>query len=110
MPIQAASILETITVVLTLTLPDDASAPAPPEQGEVVEKRRKRERNTIAKKVKRKVGCSGSESSSQEQDFLDDREIVHSLMEGSVLPHIIDKMVQIENVESWGIIYFLIRR
>ncbi|KAG1360662.1 hypothetical protein COCNU_09G001250 [Cocos nucifera] len=78
------------------TLLDDADAPAPPEQGEVAEKR-----NVVAKKVKRKVGRSSGKSSSQEQDSLDDQEVIHSLMEESIPPHIIDKMVRKDNAERF---------
>ncbi|KAG1354693.1 hypothetical protein COCNU_07G008050 [Cocos nucifera] len=66
MSIQAAPALETVTVASSSTLPDDANAPTPPEKGEVTDKRRKKERNAVAKKIKRKVGRSGGKSSSQE--------------------------------------------
>ncbi|EHA8586650.1 hypothetical protein COCNU_scaffold000674G000020 [Cocos nucifera] len=48
-----------------------------------------------------KVGCSSSESSGQVQDSLDDRKVVHSLMWGSLLPHIIDTMVWKEDAERF---------
>ncbi|EHA8589601.1 hypothetical protein COCNU_scaffold011291G000010 [Cocos nucifera] len=52
-------------------------------------------------KVKRKVKHSSGENSGQEQDSLDDWEVIHSLMEGSVLQHIINKMVRKENVKRF---------
>ncbi|KAG1365003.1 hypothetical protein COCNU_12G000030 [Cocos nucifera] len=56
MPIQAVPTPETIVVASSSILPDDTDAPAPPEQEKVAEKKRKKVRNSIIKKVKRKLG------------------------------------------------------
>ncbi|EHA8587216.1 hypothetical protein COCNU_scaffold001584G000010 [Cocos nucifera] len=106
MPIQATLIPEPIVpepimVASSQTMPDEATPPMPPMQGEVMEKNKRKDKNTIAKRVKRKVGCSSGESSDQGKDSLDDQEVVQSLMEGSILLHIIDKMIQMENVERF---------
>ncbi|EHA8587096.1 hypothetical protein COCNU_scaffold001426G000030 [Cocos nucifera] len=52
MPIQAVSVLEFDAAALSPTIPDEAAPFTSPEQGEVTEKRKKKEKNVIAKKVK----------------------------------------------------------
>ncbi|EHA8590240.1 hypothetical protein COCNU_scaffold016295G000040 [Cocos nucifera] len=80
----------------------DAVAPsASLEWREVIEKRKKKEKNAIAKTVKRKVGCNGGESSGQEQDFLDVQKVIQSLTKESILPHIVDMIVQKEDTERF---------
>ncbi|KAG1363510.1 hypothetical protein COCNU_11G003370 [Cocos nucifera] len=56
---------------------DEAAPPAPPKQGEIMEKKKRKDKNAVAKRV------------------------VQSLMEGSFLLHIIDKMIQMENMERF---------
>ncbi|EHA8586441.1 hypothetical protein COCNU_scaffold000388G000020 [Cocos nucifera] len=82
----------------SLTLPIEVTAPVPPEHGEVAEKKKKK---AISKKLRRKVGHSSGENSGQKQASLDDQEVIHSLMKSSILPYIIDKMIQMENVERF---------
>ncbi|EHA8587107.1 hypothetical protein COCNU_scaffold001445G000010 [Cocos nucifera] len=86
------------TIAPSPTLPDEVAALAPPEQGKFVEKKKKK---AIGKKVRRKVRHSSGENSGQEQASLDDWKVIHSLMEGSTLLHIIDKMVWMENAERF---------
>ncbi|EHA8588286.1 hypothetical protein COCNU_scaffold004624G000020 [Cocos nucifera] len=92
-PIQATPIPKSNVAAPRLALPDEAAPSTSLEQEEVAKKRKKKEKNTIIKKVKRKVGSSDDESSSQEQDSLDDREVIQSLIRDSILPYITDKMV-----------------
>ncbi|EHA8588226.1 hypothetical protein COCNU_scaffold004461G000020 [Cocos nucifera] len=95
--IQTIPLLDMTTVAPSTTLPDEVIAPMPSEQEEVAEKKKK----AVNKKVSRKVGRSGGENFGQGQASLDDWEVVHSLIEGSILPHIIDKIVWIENAERF---------
>ncbi|EHA8587788.1 hypothetical protein COCNU_scaffold003237G000010 [Cocos nucifera] len=55
-PTQAAPDSKIAVATPSLTLPDETTIPALPEQGEVVEKKKKK---TIAKKIRRKVEGSG---------------------------------------------------
>ncbi|KAG1338010.1 hypothetical protein COCNU_04G003160 [Cocos nucifera] len=65
-------------------------------EDEVIEKKKKKK--VITKRTRRMIENSSGEGSGQEQASLDDRKIVQSLMRGSILPHIVDKMVRTENV------------
>ncbi|EHA8588132.1 hypothetical protein COCNU_scaffold004188G000020 [Cocos nucifera] len=83
------------------TMPNETTPPVPPEQGEVMEKKKRKDNDAIAKRVRRKVKRFSGESSDRGQDSLDDQKVIQSLMEGSILPHIIDKMIQTKNVERF---------
>ncbi|KAG1367010.1 hypothetical protein COCNU_13G008000 [Cocos nucifera] len=61
--IQIAPILESDAAAPSLALPDEATPSTSLEWEEVAKKRNKKEKNIIAKKIKRKVGRSNGESS-----------------------------------------------
>ncbi|EHA8587026.1 hypothetical protein COCNU_scaffold001324G000030 [Cocos nucifera] len=87
-------------VVPSLTLPNEDAVLAPLDQGEVIEKKMGKKK-VVRKKTKRTIENSGGEGSDQEQASLDDQEIVQSLMRASILPHIIDKIVQMEDAKRF---------
>ena len=78
----------------------DDAATMLPKQREVVEKKEKK-KNTVRKKMRRAFENFSGEGSSQEQAFLDDWKVIQFLMKGSILPHIIEKMVGMEDVERF---------
>ena len=63
MSIQAMPIPEPIVVALSLTMLDEIAPPMPLEQGKVMEKKKRKDKNAITKRVRRNVGRSSSESS-----------------------------------------------
>ncbi|KAG1370910.1 hypothetical protein COCNU_16G000040 [Cocos nucifera] len=101
MPIQATPTPKTTAIVLSLTLPNKDAIPAPLDQGEVIEKK-KEKKKVIRKKTRRMIGNSGGEGFDQDQASLDDRKVIQTLMRDNILPHIIDKMVQMEDVERFN--------
>ncbi|EHA8590195.1 hypothetical protein COCNU_scaffold016072G000010 [Cocos nucifera] len=88
--IQAMPTSELATTVPSLTLSKEVTPSTPLQLEEATGKRKKR---AIGKKVGRRVGSSKSGGPNQEQASLDDREVVQSLMKGSILPHIAVKML-----------------
>ena len=89
MSIHAAPALKPIITASSPILYDEAAPSAPIQQEKVVERKKKK---AIGTKVRWKVKNSKGEDLSQEQGFLDNREVVQSLMEGSILPHNIERM------------------
>ncbi|EHA8586187.1 hypothetical protein COCNU_scaffold000005G000010 [Cocos nucifera] len=61
----------------------------------------RKKKKAVSKKVGRKVKSSEGEDLSQEQGSLDDREVIQALMEESILPHIVERMHQKDDIESW---------
>ncbi|KAG1327672.1 hypothetical protein COCNU_01G016060 [Cocos nucifera] len=99
-PIQAALILEANMAAPLLTLPPVDTTAAPLEQCKVVEKGKKK-KDAIRKRVRWMVENSNGEGSDQERVSLDDRDVIQSLMKGSILLHIIDKMIKKEDAERF---------
>ncbi|EHA8586539.1 hypothetical protein COCNU_scaffold000512G000020 [Cocos nucifera] len=89
MPTQTVPVPKITMAMPSPTLSSETNTLALPKQGSAAEKRKK----ATARKVKRNVRGSDGESSSQEQDFLYDWEVIHTLMDGSILSHIIEKMI-----------------
>ncbi|EHA8589439.1 hypothetical protein COCNU_scaffold009866G000010 [Cocos nucifera] len=87
-------------VVSSLTLPNEDAIPTPLDQDEVVEKK-KGKNKVFRKKIRRMTKNSGGEGSGQEQASLDDQKVIQTLMRGNVLPHIINKMVRMKDVERF---------
>ncbi|KAG1339274.1 hypothetical protein COCNU_04G015800 [Cocos nucifera] len=87
MSIRATPALDPVVTVPIPILSDEAAPSAPVQQEKVVERKKK----TVGKKVRWKVKSSKGEDLSQGQDSLDDREVVQSLMEGSILSHIVER-------------------
>ncbi|KAG1330968.1 hypothetical protein COCNU_02G009360 [Cocos nucifera] len=100
-PIQIVPTPEFDVAAPSLAIPDEVALSASLERGEVVEKRKKKKKNFIAKKVRRKVGHSSGESSGQDQDSLDDQKVIHSLIQGSLLLYIANRMVRKKNAERF---------
>ncbi|KAG1327701.1 putative ensconsin-like [Cocos nucifera] len=100
MPIQVVPIPDANVVAPILTLPQADSTSIPFEQHEVIEKGKKK-KDAIRKRVKRMARNSSSEGSSQERAFLDDQEVIQSLMKDSILSYIVDKMVRKEDAERF---------
>ena len=88
-PIRSVPTLEPAIIALSPALSDEAVPPAPVQQEGVMERKKKK---AIGKKVGRKAKNSEGKDLSQEQGSLDDREIIHLLMEGSILPHIVERL------------------
>ncbi|EHA8588444.1 hypothetical protein COCNU_scaffold005294G000020 [Cocos nucifera] len=97
---KAAPVPEADVIAPTPTLSQEDAAPTPSKQHEVIEKKKKKKKNVIRKRI-RMIENSSSEGFDQERAFLDDRKVVQSLMKGSILPHIIDKMVGKEDAERF---------
>ncbi|EHA8589184.1 hypothetical protein COCNU_scaffold008409G000010 [Cocos nucifera] len=100
MPIQAAPVLEADVAALIPTLLQADAASAPSEQCEVVKKGKKK-KDAIKNRIRRMVENSNGEGFDQEQASLDDQEVIQSLMKGSILPHIVDKMIRKEDAERF---------
>ncbi|EHA8586233.1 hypothetical protein COCNU_scaffold000110G000110 [Cocos nucifera] len=98
MSIQAIPALEPIVTTSILVLSDVAAPSAPVQQEKVMEKRKKK---AVGKKVRRKIKSSEGEDLSQEQGSLDYREIVQVLMERSILPHIVERMRQKDDIQRF---------
>ncbi|EHA8586396.1 hypothetical protein COCNU_scaffold000313G000020 [Cocos nucifera] len=64
--------------------------------GEVTEKKKKKKK-VVRKRIRRTIENLSGEGSGQEQASLDDREVIRSLMRGTILSHIVDKMVWMDN-------------
>ncbi|EHA8590875.1 putative ensconsin-like [Cocos nucifera] len=96
---QAMPTPEPPIATLSSILPDEVAVPLPPGQEETIEGQKKKK--AIRKKARRVAKNFGGKSSNQEQAFLDDREVVQSLMKGSILLHIIDKMIRKEDAERF---------
>ncbi|EHA8588603.1 hypothetical protein COCNU_scaffold005955G000020 [Cocos nucifera] len=90
--------LESIAIVLSPALSDEAVPLAPVWQEGAVEKKKKR---VVSKKVGRKAKSFAGGDLGQEQDSLDDREVIQALMEGSILPQIVERMHQKDDVERF---------
>ncbi|EHA8587313.1 hypothetical protein COCNU_scaffold001859G000010 [Cocos nucifera] len=99
MLMQAALAPKATAIVSSLTLPNEDAILAPLDQDEVTKKKEKKK--VVRKKTRRTIENLGGEGFGQEQASLDDQMVVQTLMTGNVLPHIIDKMVQIEDVERF---------
>ncbi|EHA8586520.1 hypothetical protein COCNU_scaffold000478G000070 [Cocos nucifera] len=84
--------------MLSPALSDEAIPFAPIRQERAVEKKKKK---TIGKKVRRKAKSFEERDLGQEQGSLDDREVVQALMEGSILPHIVERMHQKDDIERF---------
>ncbi|EHA8587673.1 hypothetical protein COCNU_scaffold002951G000030 [Cocos nucifera] len=98
MSIWAVRTLEPIVTTSSPVLSDEATPSAPAQQEKVVERKKKK---AVGKKVKQKVKSSEEEDLSQEQDSLNNREVVQSLIEESVLSYIIERMCQKNDIERF---------
>ncbi|EHA8586789.1 hypothetical protein COCNU_scaffold000938G000010 [Cocos nucifera] len=95
---QAVPVLGIAVVASSPAVFEEVAPSAPLQQEEVVERKK---RKAIEKKVGRKAGNSRGKGPSQKQASLNDRKVVHSLMVGSILSHIIKKMFWKDNVERF---------
>ncbi|KAG1360576.1 hypothetical protein COCNU_09G000390 [Cocos nucifera] len=61
----------------------------------------KKKKRAVGKKVRRKAKSSKGGDLGQEQGSLDNREVIQALMEESVLPHIVERMRQKDDIERF---------
>ncbi|EHA8588320.1 hypothetical protein COCNU_scaffold004753G000020 [Cocos nucifera] len=96
MPIQTVPIPESDVAAPTSILSQEDAATMLPKQCKVVEKKKKK-KDVVRKKTRREAENSSGEGSNQERASLDDQEVIQSLMKGSILLYIIEKMVGMED-------------
>ena len=100
MPIPIAPIFESDVVASALISSREDVDTTPPKQCEVIEKKKKK-KDAIRKKIRRAAESLSGEGSSLERASLDDQKFIQSLMKGSILLRIVEKMVGMEDAEKF---------